>query len=105
MAYRPCVMVVLQIVVAFTCLMSPSWVAAQTSAPINFIQGSYAVPQTPQATVTVTFPGAQAAGHLNVIVVGWNDTTASVTSVTDSAGNAYTRAVGPTVRANRASQA
>jgi hypothetical protein len=44
-------------------------------------------------TVPVTFAKAQAAGNLNVVVVGWNDTNASVTSVTDSKGNVYTRAV------------
>ena len=79
-------------------------VLAQTPAPINFIQGSYSVPQTPQATVTVTYSLAQSAGNLNVVVVGWNDTTATVTSVIDSKGNPYTRAVGPTVRAGKATQ-
>src|SRR6266566_5751845 len=99
MSYRPCATVVLQILAACTFLMSPSLAVAQTPAPINFIQGNYAVPQTPQATVTVAFSGVQTAGNLNVVVVGWSDSTASITSVTDSAGNSYTRAVGPTVRA------
>ena len=31
-----------------------------------------------------------------MVVVGWNDTTAAVTSVTDSVGNVYALAVGPT---------
>ena len=48
--------------------------------------------------------GAQVAGDLNVIVVGWNDTTATVTGVTDSRGNTYTLAVGPTVLSGVASQ-
>jgi hypothetical protein len=30
-----------------------------------------------------------------VIVLGWSDTTAKVTSVTDHSGNTYTLAVGP----------
>src|SRR5262245_28587886 len=42
----------------------------------SYVQGSYAVPQTPQSTVNVTFSGAQTAGNLNVVVVGWSDTTA-----------------------------
>jgi chitodextrinase len=46
----------------------------------------------------VTFPNVQNAADLNVVTVGWNDTTSSVTSVTDSQGNTYTRAVGPTTR-------
>ena len=70
--------------------------AETASAAIGFAQGAYATPQTPQSSVSVTFPQAQAAGHLNVVVVGWNDTTAAVTSVTDSVGNVYTLAVGPT---------
>jgi len=73
-------------------------------APISFVQVSYAVPQSPQATVPVTYAKAQAAGNLNVVVVGWNDTNASVTSVTDSKGNVYTRAVGPTTVAGTLSQ-
>src|SRR4029077_2755554 len=46
--------------------------------------------------VSVKFASAQTTGNLNVIVVGWNDTTAAVSSVTDSIGNVYTLAVGPT---------
>ncbi len=45
---------------------------------ITYVQGNYATPQTDQTTVTVTFTAAQAAGDLNVVVVGWNDTTATV---------------------------
>jgi PKD repeat protein len=66
-------------------------------APVSFVQLNYAIPQTHQATVPVTLSQAQTAGNLNVVVVGWNDASASVTSVTDSKGNTYTRAVGPTV--------
>src|SRR5438128_7896612 len=57
-------------------------------ASINFVQGNYAVPQSPQTTVNVSFVGAQTAGNLNVVIVGWNDSTATVTAVTDSKGNA-----------------
>lgn len=39
--------------------------------------------------VAVPFTTAQAAGNLNVVVVGWNDTSSSVVSVTDSNGNTY----------------
>jgi len=74
-----------------------------TSA-IRYMQGNYATPQTPQATVNVTFNAAQAAGDLNVVAVGWNDSTATVIAVTDSIGNTYTLAVGPTVQTGIASQ-
>src|SRR5207249_11940646 len=82
----------------------PASTAAQTQAPIGFIQSNYSVPQTPQSTVTVNFAGAQSAGNLNVVIVGWNDSTASVISVNDSKGNPYNLAIGPTVRAGQASQ-
>jgi hypothetical protein len=64
---------------------------------IAYVQGNYATPQSPQASVAVTFTNAQTAGDLNVVVVGWNDTTAVVQSVTDTSGNTYTLGVGPTV--------
>ena len=48
--------------------------------------------------MTVTYTQAQLAGDLNVVVVGWNDSTAQIASVTDSKGNTYALAVGPTVQ-------
>lgn len=69
--------------------------AAEAKADIRFVQRNYAVPQTPTSPVQVTFTNAQTAGNLNIVVVGWNDTSSTVTSVTDSAGNTYQRAVGP----------
>jgi hypothetical protein len=63
----------------------------------TFVQVASATPQSPQANVSVTYQSAQAAGDLNVVVVGWNDSTSTVNSVKDSAGNVYQLAVGPTV--------
>ena len=63
----------------------------------GYVQGNSAVPQTSQTTVTLPYTSAQTAGDLNVVVVGWNDTTAKVSSVTDTSGNTYTLAVGPTL--------
>jgi len=73
-------------------------------AAIGFVQGSYATPQSPQSVVSVNYAGAQGSGNLNVVVVGWSDTTAAISSVTDSRGNIYTLAVGPTQRTNQLSQ-
>ncbi len=73
--------------------------------PITFVQVGYATPQSPQARVAVSFGARQTGGDLNVVVVGWNDATATVGSVTDSAGNSYQLAAGPTVIAGTASQA
>ena len=77
---------------------------ASTTATISYVQGSYATPQTPQATVSVTFAKPQAAGDLNVIAVGWGDTSALVNAVTDKSGNTYTLAVGPTYITGDATQ-
>jgi len=66
------------------------------ASAIAFVQVNSAVPQGSPSTVSVPFTGAQSAGDLNVVVVGWNDTTAQVKSVTDSMGNTYQLAVGPT---------
>jgi len=71
---------------------------------ISYVQGAYVDPQTPPASVPVTFTAAQVAGDLNVVVVGWNDSTTTVSAVTDTSGNTYTRAVGPMVIALNLSQ-
>ena len=63
----------------------------------SFVQVSYATPQLPQASLGVAYLLAQSAGDLNVVVVGWNDSVTQVRSVTDTAGNVYAPAVGPTV--------
>jgi hypothetical protein len=66
---------------------------------ISFSQVASSTPQTATATVTVAYPAAQTAGDLNVVVVGWNDTTTTVQSVKDSVGNTYNLAIGPTAAA------
>jgi hypothetical protein len=75
-----------------------------SSSTINYVQGNYATPQTAQSSVAVKYSSAQFAGDLNVVVVGWNDSTATVNTVTDTSGNTYTRAVGPTIISGVASQ-
>jgi hypothetical protein len=71
--------------------------AAAGAATPAFVQVNSAVPQsTSVATVVVPFSAAQSAGNLNVVVVGWNDTVATVSSVSDTSGNSYTLVAGPT---------
>ena len=65
---------------------------------ITYVQSNSATPQSPQSSVGVKFTAAQVAGDLNVVAVGWNNSTTKISSVTDSIGNAYTLAVGPTVQ-------
>jgi len=75
---------------------------SQTTA--HFVQVNSATPQTGESTVTVPYTQAQGAGDLNVVAVGFNDTTSTITSVTDSAGNVYALAA-PLTRGAGLSQA
>ncbi len=91
------------LLVLMTSVVLPKVSSAATS--IAFVQVKSAVPQGTSTRVAVTYTKAQTAGNLNVVVVGWSDSTAQVSSVTDSKGNAYALAVGPTVQSGTASQA
>ena len=59
---------------------------------IGFVQVNAATPQSPSASVAVSYSLAQTAGNLNIVVVGWNDNTSSLSSVSDSRGNSYVQA-------------
>jgi len=66
------------------------------AAPIiAFVQGNYAVPQSSPTSVTATYTGAQTAGNLNVVAVGVNNSTTTISvahpvSPTDSCGSICT---------------
>src|SRR5262249_43053528 len=64
----------------------------------------YATPQPPGSVVAATYAAAQALGDTNIVAIGWNDVTASISSVVDGAGNAYQPALA-TYRGNGLSQA
>jgi hypothetical protein len=87
----------------FVCLvwLLPSTAHAQS---IAFVQQNSATPQPAQTSVSVPFNGSQVAGDLNVVVVGWSDSTAQVLNVSDSKGNVYNLAVGPTIQSGIATQ-
>jgi DNA-binding protein YbaB len=70
---------------------------ATIAAALGVGQTSSADPQSSATSVSATFAGAQTAGDTNVIAIGWRTPTASIQSVTDSRGNVYVPAVGPTV--------
>src|SRR5262245_3557516 len=76
----------------------------KAEAQPQFVQLAFTCPQTPQDQVAVDYDSAQTAGNLNILAIGWNDQGASITSVTDSAGNTYQVAV-PTFRGGGLSQA
>ena len=66
-----------------------------TTSTITYMQGTYTNAASGNPA-TATYPGAQTAGDLNVVVIGWDDTISTISSVTDTKGNTYTLAVGPT---------
>jgi hypothetical protein len=82
------------IVLVFATLLLAN-TALLASGP-TFVQVKSATPQTASASVALTYTVAQTAGNLNVVVVGWNDTTSTVSMVGDSLGNNYALAIGPT---------
>ncbi len=79
--------------------------AAPLFKTIAYVQSNFATPQTNQSVVSVPYTAAQVAGDLNVAVVGWNDTVATISSVADSQGNGYTLVAGPTQVAGTIQQA
>jgi hypothetical protein len=83
---------------------APTPTPTPTSATPKYVQGNYAVPQSAQAAVTVPYTAAQTQGDLNVVIVGWNDSSAAISSVTDSQGNQYYLALSPTVLTGALSQ-
>jgi hypothetical protein len=75
----------------------------QADAAIAYVQSNASAPAS-ASTMTVTYTSAQSAGDLNVVAIGWVDSTSNVASVTDSKGNTYVRALGPTTVSGTASQ-
>lgn len=70
----------------------------------TFVQVNSTTPQTPQTTVSLPYTQAQINGDTNVIVIGFGSTSATISSVTDSAGNTYALAA-PLTRQGTYSQA
>lgn len=59
------------------------------TGPVNYIQRGGVVGAVTTTTVVGLLPNPQTAGNLNVVIIGWNDTVATVSSVTDTEGNTY----------------
>jgi len=76
---------------------------AASASTISYVQSNYAALSS-KSTVTVKYQAAQIAGDVNVVIVGWNDTTSTVKTVSDSAGNLYSLAVGPSTTSGLLSQ-
>ena len=72
------------LVMGISLLLLPASLAGQTLVQQANNPGS----------TSVAFTNPQSVGDLNVVVIGWSNVTSSVTSVTDTAGNAYAPALG-----------
>jgi hypothetical protein len=59
------------------------------AGPINFIQAADTATGGTGTVVITPMLKVQGAGHLNVVIIGWSDTTAAVSSVVDTEGNTY----------------
>jgi len=70
---------------------------------INYIQRGGAATASTTATVDGLIPSLQQAGNLNVVIIGWSDIAATVSSVTDTEGNTYVAAL-PMVNGTGVSQ-
>ncbi len=53
-------------------------------------------PRQSRSKVTVPYAQSQTPGNMNIVVVGWHDAASTLKSVTDSLGNTYKLAIGPT---------
>ena len=69
-----------------------TYTSSTGGGPVTFVQVNAATPQTPTGAVILSYPLAQTAGNLNIVVVGWNDNTSTLNSVSDSRGNSYVQA-------------
>ncbi len=76
-----------------TATLAGGYTYALGTGPINYIQRGGAVTSSTTATVLGLIPNLQQAGNLNVVIIGWADTAATVSSVTDTEGNTYVAAL------------
>jgi hypothetical protein len=79
-------------------------IASASQALAGYVQGAFNSPFTTVSSIAATYTSAQSATDLNVVVISWEQSTGSVQSISDSKGNTYAVAVGPTVNAGNATQ-
>ena len=81
--------------VVFLFLAVAGFSGASARATIAFVQVANTTTNTASSSINITYAAAQGAADLNVVVVGWEDSTSNIASVVDSRGNSYALAVGP----------
>jgi hypothetical protein len=82
-----------------------SWKDVTTNGPATpaFKQVVSATPQSSPTSVAATY-AAQTAGNMNVVIIGWRNSTTTISSVVDTAGNTY-QVAAPLTRGTSVSQA
>lgn len=93
------------IMLVVACGVQQPEAVGSVSQPLSFIQSRGASNVTSASSVALAFTSNELAGDLNVVFVGWNNTTAHINTLTDSRGNAYVLAAGPTANGSNATQA
>ena len=74
-----------------------------SQAAIAYVQGTFASVGS-GSFISLAYAGAQTAGNLNVIAIGWSDSSSTIVSITDTAGNTYAAAGAPVTLSSTASQ-
>ena len=73
------------------------------TGPINFIQRGDAATGISAQTIPVPMTNPQGKGNLNVVIAGWSDTSAQISTITDTEGNTYVMAL-PVIQGTSLSQ-
>ena len=68
---------------------------AEALSPGSFVQQAFADSNS-ASTISKAFPAAEKLGDTNVVLVGWNNATTTITAVTDTQGLSYHVAAGLT---------
>lgn len=69
-----------------------------------YVQNSWVTPQTPVSSLALALSVPQVSSDLLVVFIGWGDTSAAITTVTDSRGDTFALAAGPTKRTTTITQ-
>jgi len=94
------------ITVGATTLTMSSWKEAPANGPSTpaFVQLAAATPQSSPTSVAASYVNNEVAGNTNVVVIGWDSTTTTISSVVDNGGNTY-QVAAQTTRGTGISQA
>ena len=91
-------------IIAMSFGLALSFASPRADATVAYVQGNSRNDGVSLQTISRPFTAAQTAGDLIVVAVGWGSTWLTVNSISDSKGNTYVLAVGPTTVGTAGSQ-